>query len=125
MSSTWTSDELDRIGVEEELRIASERTDGTLSSDRIIWMVRVGDEIYIRSAHGTDAVWWRGTQRTHRGRISCAGIEKDVTFEDVGGRLNAEIDAAYRAKYRTQPQQYVTPVINEASHATTIRLVPR
>lgn len=124
-TTAWTAAELDRIGAEDELRIASERADGTLGSDRIIWVVRVGDDLYVRSAHGMDAVWWKGTQRTHRGRIICAGIEKDVTFEDASGHLNDEIDAAYRAKYQRYPQQYVEPVTNAASHATTIRLIPR
>lgn len=125
----WTLDELDRIGVEDELRITSERPDGTLGSDRIIWVVRVEDALYVRSAHGTDAVWWKATQRTHRGRIRCAGIERDVTFTDVDADiatdLNHAIDDAYRAKYRRYPQEYVTPVTDETSRATTIRLVLR
>lgn len=125
----WTPDELARIGAEDELRIKSERPDGTLGSDRIIWVVRVEDALYVRSAHGTDAVWWQGTQRTHRGRIRCAGIERDVTFADVDADiatdLNHAIDEAYRAKYRRYPQEYVTPVTDETSRAITIRLVPR
>lgn len=123
--ATWTPDELDRIGNEDELRIAAERTDGTLRTPRIIWVVRVGDDLYVRPAHGSNAAWWRGTQRTRQGHVSCAGIEKDVIFEDAAGQLNADIDATYWNKYRKYPAQYIQPVTNDESHATTIRLVPR
>src|SRR5829696_8630409 len=41
--STWTSDELDRIGAAEELEIASVRRDGTLRNPVTIWVVRHGD----------------------------------------------------------------------------------
>lgn len=123
--TTWTADELDRIGAEDELHIAAERADGTLRTPRIIWVVRVGDDLYVRSAHGQEGAWWRGAQRTRQGHISSAGIEKDVTFEDATGQLNAEIDAAYWAKYRRYGAPIVEPVTNAESHATTIRLIPR
>lgn len=123
--NTWTPDELDRIGATDELRIAAERSDGTLRTPRTIWVVRVGDDLYIRSAYGKNAGWFRGTQRTGIGHISAGGVEADVTFEDASGHLNSEIDAAYWDKYRKYPAQYIEPVTNAESHSTTIRLVPR
>ena len=123
--TSWTADELDRIGGADELRIAARRRDGTLQKPRIIWVVRVGDELYVRSAHGTEAGWYQGTQRTHEGWIEAGGIERDVTFEDADGQRVAEIDAAYRAKYLRYGAQYVDPVTNAASHEATIRLVPK
>jgi hypothetical protein len=47
--TTWTNEELDKIGNAEELRIASLRSDGTLREPVIIWVVRVGDDLYVRS----------------------------------------------------------------------------
>jgi hypothetical protein len=123
--TTWTSDELAAIGEADELRIAARRRNGTLRTPRTIWVVRVGDDLYVRSAYGTKAAWYRGTQATYEGRIEAGGIEKDVTFEDDGGRLDAEIDAAYWAKYGRYGARFVDPVTNDESHATTIRLVPR
>jgi hypothetical protein len=43
--STWTSDELDRIGWAEELEIASLRRDGTLRKPVTIWVARHGDDL--------------------------------------------------------------------------------
>lgn len=38
--STWTSDELDRIGAAEELELASLRRDGTQRQYVTMWVVR-------------------------------------------------------------------------------------
>jgi hypothetical protein len=43
--TTWTSDELKKIGTAEELKIASLRADGTLRKPVIIWVVRLGDDL--------------------------------------------------------------------------------
>lgn len=85
----------------------------------------VGDDLYVRSAHGQRAAWYQGTRRTNQGCIPVAGIEKEVIFEAASGQPDAEIDAAYCDKYQKYPAQYIEPVTNEESHATTIRLVPR
>lgn len=123
--TTWTNDELTRIGTADELRIAARRQDGALRTPRTIWVVRHRDALYVRSAHGQSAAWYRGTQRTHEGWISAGGIEKDVIFKDAGHQLDQEIDAAYRAKYGRYGARYVDPVTTDESHATTIRLLPR
>lgn len=123
--STWPDDDLTRIGDADELRIAARRIDGTLRTPRTIWVVRVGDDLYVRSAHGDGAAWWRAVRQRGEGWIAAGGVEQDVTFEPAGGLLDAEIDAAYGAKYGRYGARYVDPVTNDESHPTTIRLVPR
>jgi hypothetical protein len=44
----WTSEELSEIGTAEELRIRSLRRDGTLRSQTTIWVVRHGEDLYVR-----------------------------------------------------------------------------
>jgi hypothetical protein len=61
-------------------------------------VVRVGDELCVRSVNGRTSCLFRGAQVRHEGRISAGGVEKDVTFSDVDLRLNDAIDAAYRVK---------------------------
>jgi hypothetical protein len=38
--------------------------------------------------------------RQKAGRISAAGLTKDVAFEPIDGEINDRIDEAYRAKYK-------------------------
>jgi hypothetical protein len=78
--TTWTSDELDKIGRAEELQIASVRRDGTLRKPVTIWVVRHGDDLYVRSGYGRAAAWFRGTQLRHEGHIKAGGIDKDVSL---------------------------------------------
>ncbi len=58
--AAWTEDELDRIGGAEELRIAPARRDGTLRKPVTIWVVRAGDDLYIRSWRGPEGGWFLG-----------------------------------------------------------------
>ncbi len=45
----WTSDELDKIGAADELELAPLRRNGTLRNPVTIWVVRLGDDLYVRS----------------------------------------------------------------------------
>ncbi len=122
--TTWTSDELTRIGAAEELEIASLRRDGTLRNPLTIWVVRHGDDLYVRSVNGPTAAWFRSTQVRHEGRIWAGGIEKDVTFVDVGNDIDDDLDAAYRTKYRRYPGP-VNSINSPTARSTTLKLVPR
>ena len=44
----WTSEELDKIGEAEELELASVRRDGSLRRPVTMWVVRAGDDLYVR-----------------------------------------------------------------------------
>ncbi len=122
--AAWTSDELGKIGGTDELRIASRRRDGTLNSPRIIWVVRLGDDLYIRSVNGRDSAWFRGTQVRHEGHIQAGGVSKNVTFTDPGDDLGDQIDVAYRAKYRRYAASIVGHITSPQARAATIKLVP-
>ena len=80
----WTADKLDRIGRADELRIASRRPDGSLRPYVTIWMVRSGDDIYVRSAHGWDNPWFQRALHSGEGRIQAGSVERDVAFEAPG-----------------------------------------
>jgi hypothetical protein len=124
LMTTWTSDELNKIGIAEELEIASLRPDGTLRNPVTIWVVRLGDDLYVRSVNGRTAAWFRGTQVRHEGHIWAGGVEKDVTFVEADPDINDQIDAAYRTKYRRYPSS-VSHIVSPEARSATIRLVPR
>ena len=122
--STWTDDELNKIGNAEELQIASLRHDGTLRNPVIIWVVRLGDDLYVRAVKGRSG-WFRGVETRHEGHIQAGGVDKDVTFvEEIDPGINDQIDAAYRAKYRRYPSS-VDHVNSSVARSATIKLVPR
>jgi hypothetical protein len=123
--SEWTGDELTRIDAAGELQVRSMGPDGTLGKATTIWVVRVGDDLFVRSVRGEAAGWYRGTRARREGRISGGGVTKDVSFEDAGHDLDDRIDRAYRHKYRRHADDIVDTVLTTEARSTTIRLVPR
>ena len=123
--TTWTGGELARIGAADELELAALRRDGTLRKPVTIWVVRHGDDLFVRSVYGRASSWFRGTQDRHEGHIRAGGVDKDVLFVEADDDVNDEIDAAYRTKYRGYPASNVTPMVRPQARAATIKLVPR
>lgn len=60
--SVWTNDELTKIGTATELEIAPRRRDGTLRNLVTIWVVRVDDDLYVRSYRGRNGAWFRSSE---------------------------------------------------------------
>jgi hypothetical protein len=122
--SAWTSDELNKIGAAEELDLASVRRVGTLRNPVTMWVVRHGDEIYVRSVNGRESSWFRGAQARHEAHIRAGGVDKDVTLvetDDVGD----ELDAAYDAKYGRRYPSIVPAIVAPEARAATLKLMPR
>lgn len=122
--AAWTADELEAIGSAKELEITSSRDDGSTRNPVTIWVVRVDDDLYVRSVRGEHGAWYRGAEQNHEGRVEAGGVAKDVSFDDVGSDRAEQIDAAYREKYG-DPSDPVNSIITPEAKATTIRLQPR
>ncbi|MGH2427331.1 MAG: DUF2255 family protein [Candidatus Limnocylindria bacterium] len=123
--TTWTADELIRIGDAEELQIASRRTDGSLRRFITIWTVRHGDDIYVRSAYGPKNGWFRRAVSSGEGRIRAGGVERDVRFKQPDSAVDADVDRAYHAKYDRYGPRIVGSVVGPEAARTTLRLVHR
>ncbi len=124
--TTWTDEELNKIGTAEELRIAGLKSDGTLRKPTIIWVVRVGDELYVRSVNGRSSGWFRGIQARHEGRIWAGGVQRDVTFVEIPDpAINEQIDTAYAAKYRRYAASIIDSINGPKAGAATLQLLPR
>ena len=122
--TAWTANELARIGRAEELRLTSTRPDGTLRPYVTMWVVRAGDDLYVRSAYGPDNPWYRRAVASRAGRISAGGLERDVTFADAAPDVHEDVDAAYHAKYDRYGPRIVGSVVGPAVRDVTLRLVP-
>jgi hypothetical protein len=122
----WTHNDLERIGAAEELQLATFEKDGTLRKPVTIWVVRIGDELYVRAYRGRETAWFRHIQRRPEGRIVAGGVTKDVAFVDVSDdeALNNKIDAIYQSKYKRYSVTYVDPMIAPQARATTLKMVP-
>jgi hypothetical protein len=120
----WISEEIAGIGAAEELNIAARRQDGTLSNATTIWVVRHGDDAYVRSVNGPTASWFRGTQARHEGRIRAGGVEKDVSFVDADHAIDEQIDDEYRTKYGRYAASIISHITSAQARSTTLRLVP-
>jgi hypothetical protein len=122
--STWTSDELSEIEAAEELDLASVRHDGTLRNPVTMWVVRHGDDLYVRSVNGRGSSWFRGAQARHEAHIQAGGVDKDVLLVETDD-VDDELDAAYRAKYRRYAESIVGGIVSPQARAATLKLVPR
>jgi hypothetical protein len=123
--TSWTADELAAIGEEEELGIASGRPDGSLRPYATIWFVRLGDDLYVRSAHGYDNPWFQRALASGVGRIRVGGLERDVAFEAPGSDVAEALHSAYRAKYDRYGPRMVGTVVSPEAARSTLRLVTR
>lgn len=121
----WTATDLQSVGAAEELRIASNRPDGTLRPYLTIWVVRSGDEIYVRSAHGAENPWYQRALASGTGRIRTGGIERDVVITPASDADQGGIDAAYHSKYDRYGPKIVDTVVGPSAAQTTLRLTPR
>ncbi|HET6478811.1 MAG TPA: DUF2255 family protein [Actinoplanes sp.] len=121
---TWNDDELSRIGGADELQVSSRRTDGTLRPYVTIWVVRDGDDLFIRSAYGATNGWFRRAKASGTGRIKAGGVERDVTFAEADLAESAAIDRAYHRKYDLYGPKIVGTVVGADVAPLTIRLIP-
>jgi len=123
--AAWTADELARIGKADELQIASRRRDGSLRPSVTIWVVRSGDDLYVRSAYGYENGWFQRALTSGEGRIRAGGMERDVAFEQPGAAVDADLHIVYHAKYDRYGPSIVGTVVSPEAARSTLRLVPR
>ena len=121
---TWSKDELHRIAEADDLHIAPFREDGvTYGTPTWIWSVAVDGGLYVRAYNGQKSRWYQAALRQKAGRITAAGMTREVAFEPVEGPVNDRIDDAYRAKYRGSP--YLSPMVGASARSATVKVMPR
>jgi len=120
----WTKDELHKIAGTDDLHISPFREDGkTYGTPTWIWSVVVDDALYVRAYNGKNSRWYKAALQEKAGRITAAGMTKEVTFEPIDGAINDRIDDAYRAKYKGSP--YLAPMIGARARSATVKVIPQ
>ena len=122
--STWSKDELAKIAANDDLHISPFREDGvTYGTPTWIWCVAVGEELFARAYNGQNSRWYQAAVSQKAGRITAAGMTREVTFKAVDGPTNDRIDDAYREKYKGSP--YLSSMTGARARAATLKVVPR
>ncbi|MBX9244335.1 DUF2255 family protein [Actinotalea ferrariae] len=119
--SSWIPEDLTALEAASEITIATERPDGTTRRPLPIWIVRVGDELYVRSYHGPDGSWHRQVARHPYAQFRGRGREVRVRLVPVGAAVTG-VDEAYWAKYGSGG--YGAAMTTPDAAATTMRVEP-
>jgi len=107
--TAWTSNELNK----------------TLRKPTTIWVVRVSNDLYIRSVNGRGSAWFRGVQTRHEGHFRAGGVEKAVSFvEESDSEINEQVNAAYATKYGRYAASIISHINGAQAQAATVKLVP-
>ena len=126
--TTWTHDDLDLLDGAGQVEVSSVRRDGSLSRARTVRIVRVGDQLYLRSVNGPVAAWYRSTRSRHQGRVEARGVVRDVTWIDVDATehpdVDPAVDAEYARKYRGSTSA-IAHITSPAARTTTMRVDSR
>jgi hypothetical protein len=89
-----------------------------------IWVIRHGDDLYVRSVNGRGSSWFRGAEVRHEGHVRAGGVDKDVVLVETDD-VNDEVDAEYRAKYRRYAAGIIDHITSQEARTATLQLVPR
>lgn len=125
MTGTWTADQLDAVDTADELYISPARPDGSLRRAVTIWVVRLDNDLYIRSANGREAGWYSHVASTRRAHIIAGGVEADVIVVDASGdaALTSRLQVAYHQKYDRYGESVTRGALSTAAQDATLRLV--
>jgi len=117
MGGTWSAEQLRRFEAAEELEVGGRRWTP-------VWVVRAGDQVYVRTWQRRDTGWYGRVRREGTARVRVPGLEADVVVEGTGDAERAGVDAAYRAKYGRYGEATVGRMVSDEAAASTLRLTP-
>jgi hypothetical protein len=110
---------LNSLGESEEIDIRPAASGEAVT----IWVVRVDNDVYVRSYRADAGRWYRAFRDNPRASVMYGGGELEVRGEPVDDRPTIEaLDSAYLAKYRSSSA--VGAMITPEVAATTMRLRP-
>jgi len=117
-----TADALQHLADVEEIRIGFRRPDGSTRSVPI-WVVQVGDHIYVRLVRGPKGGWYRRLRANPDGEVRDGEHRHPVRAEPVTDASTIDqVTRAYESKYGSSP--FVRPLLGGPSVEATLRLDP-
>ncbi|WP_084361324.1 DUF2255 family protein [Herbiconiux solani] len=119
----WAEAELDEIANTEELRISSPKQDGSMGRPVPIWVVRLGQRLYVRSADGPHSGWFARANAALSSTVTAGSVEREVTLEHPTVS-EEEISEAYRKKYAISGAAWIANLMTPLASSTTRALIP-
>ncbi len=92
-TAAWPADDLGQLGGADEISISTRRPDGSLRPFVPIWIVSVGEALYVRSYRGTGGAWYQHATQHPAGSIRSGDHQADVTFAPADQTQREAIDA--------------------------------
>lgn len=119
----WSKEELQEISGADEFHIGPANEDESKGSIVHIWSIVIEGVVYVRGNQGRRSHWYQTALVRGSGRISIAGITRDVIFEPVDKKSMIEqIDEEYKKKYQNHEQ--LKWLLSESARSATLKVVP-
>ncbi|UII24044.1 DUF2255 family protein [Fulvivirga ligni] len=116
-------EEIREVASKDDFKIAPYYSDGeTYGTLTWIWSVSVENRLFVRAYSGVSGRWYQSALAQKAGKITGAGLEKNVRFQSVkDDELNDKIDQAYREKYHNS--SYLNSMMSSRAKAATIEVI--
>ncbi|AEG44443.1 DUF2255 family protein [Isoptericola variabilis] len=115
--TAWTLEDLTTLASAPTLTLRTARAERPVRT----WVVRLGRELYVRPAPGTDAAWAGAV--LDGGHVAAGG--RPVALAEAAPEVHAVLDEAYVAKYGRCAGERVADVVTDAAATATFRVHPR
>jgi len=122
VTAGWKPETLSEIAGQEEIHIGSERESGGYNRWTPIWIVRVDDDLYIRSGFGTNGRWYRNAVKSQAYIKASGALYKVDLVPQFDPVAIAAVDKAYRQKYATDPS--LPLLLTDQARSSTSRVLP-
>jgi hypothetical protein len=116
---------LARLADTDEIGILTRHADGNERRPVTVWVVRAGDDAYVRSLKGADGAWYRYASAAGGGALALYGTRTEVRFTHVpveNRSAHEAIDKAFRAKYSRYGTVDLDPMLADRAVACTLRI---
>ena len=118
----WKIGDLEAIALSENIMIGHEQADGRTHRWITIWVVRVGDDLYVRSADGLAEGWFH-TMKGVPIHIMADGVDRLVDLDpQADPDVRSAVDAAYRTKYGSSP--FLNMLLSDSAQDGTLLMSP-
>jgi len=121
--SGCSDEQLRRLDKADELKLASYGQDRSLRPFTTVWVVRLRNGVYLRSAGGPNRPWYKHSMAGGSGRIKSERLDAEAQFESAVLDVSEEIDAADHAKYDRYGPAIVGHVTGPEGASVTVRVL--